>query len=185
MLHFPIRPLLPYAWSAKRRSMAAEVIMPQMGESIAEGTITKWLKKVGRSGQAGRADLRDLDGQSGRRDPLAGRRDAARDQGCRRPDRGHQYRGRVDRRSGRESRGGTGRRGPCSETGRSAGSGSRGSGGARPSGEGSRAPARAGGSRSPAVACGSSPAAGRVQGTVESFEERIRQRSSPLVRKIA
>ena len=27
--------------------MAAEVIMPQMGESIAEGTITKWLKKVG------------------------------------------------------------------------------------------------------------------------------------------
>src|SRR5262247_3403028 len=27
--------------------MAAQVIMPQMGESIAEGTITKWLKKVG------------------------------------------------------------------------------------------------------------------------------------------
>ena len=27
--------------------MASEVIMPQMGESIAEGTITKWLKKVG------------------------------------------------------------------------------------------------------------------------------------------
>jgi pyruvate dehydrogenase E2 component (dihydrolipoamide acetyltransferase) len=27
--------------------MATEVIMPQMGESIAEGTITKWLKKVG------------------------------------------------------------------------------------------------------------------------------------------
>ena len=24
-----------------------DVIMPQMGESIAEGTITKWLKKVG------------------------------------------------------------------------------------------------------------------------------------------
>jgi 2-oxoglutarate dehydrogenase E2 component (dihydrolipoamide succinyltransferase) len=29
--------------------MASEVIMPQMGESIAEGTITKWLKKVGDS----------------------------------------------------------------------------------------------------------------------------------------
>ena len=27
--------------------MATEVIMPQMGESIAEGTITKWLVKVG------------------------------------------------------------------------------------------------------------------------------------------
>ncbi|HTO76232.1 MAG TPA: 2-oxoglutarate dehydrogenase, E2 component, dihydrolipoamide succinyltransferase [Thermoanaerobaculia bacterium] len=33
--------------TAKGRIMAAEVIMPQMGESIAEGTITKWLKKVG------------------------------------------------------------------------------------------------------------------------------------------
>ncbi len=29
--------------------MATDVIMPQMGESIAEGTITKWLKKVGDS----------------------------------------------------------------------------------------------------------------------------------------
>ncbi len=27
--------------------MSTEVIMPQMGESIAEGTITKWYKKVG------------------------------------------------------------------------------------------------------------------------------------------
>jgi len=27
--------------------MATEVVMPQMGESIAEGTVTKWLKKVG------------------------------------------------------------------------------------------------------------------------------------------
>ena len=27
--------------------MAFEVVMPQMGESIFEGTITKWLKKVG------------------------------------------------------------------------------------------------------------------------------------------
>ena len=26
---------------------ATEVVMPQMGESIFEGTITKWLKKVG------------------------------------------------------------------------------------------------------------------------------------------
>src|SRR3989442_11147615 len=27
--------------------MATEVVMPQMGESIAEGTITKWFKQVG------------------------------------------------------------------------------------------------------------------------------------------
>jgi len=27
--------------------MPTEVIMPQMGESIFEGTITKWLKKIG------------------------------------------------------------------------------------------------------------------------------------------
>src|SRR5712671_4938106 len=27
--------------------MSTEIVMPQMGESIAEGTITKWLKKVG------------------------------------------------------------------------------------------------------------------------------------------
>ncbi|MHC4731534.1 MAG: biotin/lipoyl-containing protein, partial [Planctomycetota bacterium] len=27
--------------------MATQVVMPQMGESIAEGTVTKWLKGVG------------------------------------------------------------------------------------------------------------------------------------------
>src|SRR5947208_10142587 len=27
--------------------MATDVVMPQMGESMAEGTITRWLKKVG------------------------------------------------------------------------------------------------------------------------------------------
>src|SRR5438874_10725338 len=27
--------------------MATEVVMPQMGESIAEGTITRWMKNVG------------------------------------------------------------------------------------------------------------------------------------------
>src|SRR5712664_2038642 len=27
--------------------MSTEVVMPQMGESIAEGTITKWFKRVG------------------------------------------------------------------------------------------------------------------------------------------
>ena len=27
--------------------MSTEVVMPQMGESLSEGTVTKWLKKVG------------------------------------------------------------------------------------------------------------------------------------------
>ena len=27
--------------------MRVDVIMPQMGESIAEGTVTRWLKKIG------------------------------------------------------------------------------------------------------------------------------------------
>src|SRR5215212_9174418 len=27
--------------------MATDVVMPQMGESIAEGTVSRWLKKVG------------------------------------------------------------------------------------------------------------------------------------------
>ena len=27
--------------------MAHQVVMPQMGESVAEGTIVRWLKKVG------------------------------------------------------------------------------------------------------------------------------------------
>src|SRR6266545_422408 len=35
----------PPVWEAPY--MATEVVMPQMGESIAEGTITKWLVKVG------------------------------------------------------------------------------------------------------------------------------------------
>ena len=31
--------------------MPTDVVMPQMGESITEGTITKWLKKVGEAVQ--------------------------------------------------------------------------------------------------------------------------------------
>src|SRR5262245_1810541 len=41
--HRPWRP----PGMAGGESMSTEIIMPQMGESIAEGTITKWLKKVG------------------------------------------------------------------------------------------------------------------------------------------
>ena len=47
--------------------------MPQMGESIAEGTIVRWIKKVGDTGRSRRAAVRDLDRQGGRRDPVARR----------------------------------------------------------------------------------------------------------------
>src|ERR1700761_4842163 len=34
-----------------QKSMPTDVVMPQMGESIFEGTITKWLKKAGETVQ--------------------------------------------------------------------------------------------------------------------------------------
>src|SRR6202022_3366516 len=37
----------PAANGAGTAGTGTEVVMPQMGESITEGTITKWLKKVG------------------------------------------------------------------------------------------------------------------------------------------
>src|SRR5271168_1780472 len=40
-----MRRRLTYAW--KDLPMSTEVVMPQMGESITEGTLTKWLKKPG------------------------------------------------------------------------------------------------------------------------------------------
>jgi 2-oxoglutarate dehydrogenase E2 component (dihydrolipoamide succinyltransferase) len=43
--------------------------MPQMGETIFEGTITKWLKKVGEKSPARRAAVRNLHGQSTRKSP--------------------------------------------------------------------------------------------------------------------
>src|SRR5258705_7743581 len=44
----PHIPQVSQAYQAKEsNAMAADVVMPQMGESIFEGTITKWLKKPG------------------------------------------------------------------------------------------------------------------------------------------
>src|SRR6185312_9670095 len=37
---------IPYK---EERSMPVDVVMPQMGESIFEGTVTKWLRKPGES----------------------------------------------------------------------------------------------------------------------------------------
>ena len=55
--------------------MADTVVkMPQLGESVAEGTIGRWLKQPGRPRRARRAAGRDSDRQSQRRSasPVAG-----------------------------------------------------------------------------------------------------------------
>jgi pyruvate dehydrogenase E2 component (dihydrolipoamide acetyltransferase) len=41
------RALILEPWAAWKEIMPTDIIMPQMGESIVEGTITKWLKKPG------------------------------------------------------------------------------------------------------------------------------------------
>ena len=53
--------------------MATDVIMPQMGESIAEGTIVRLDQEGRRHGRSRRAAVRDLDRQGRRRDPVARR----------------------------------------------------------------------------------------------------------------
>ena len=47
----------PAAKSSAAASHAIDIVMPQMGESIVEGTITKWLKKVGDARRKGRTAL--------------------------------------------------------------------------------------------------------------------------------
>ena len=42
---------------------AIDVVMPQMGVSVSEGTVTKWLKQEGETGRGRRAAARDLDRQ--------------------------------------------------------------------------------------------------------------------------
>ena len=61
--------------------MPTNVVMPQMGESVAEGTIVRWLKQVGETGRTRRAAVRDLHRQGGRGDPVALLRRPDRDQG--------------------------------------------------------------------------------------------------------
>ena len=78
--------------------MAVDVIMPQMGESIFEGTITKWLKKARRQNRARRAAVRNFHRQGGRGDSVALGRRAEGNQGHRRPDGAHSDRRRRDRR---------------------------------------------------------------------------------------
>ena len=53
-----------------------DVVMPQMGVSVSEGTITKWLKQEGEHDRGRRVAARDLDRQGRHRgaEPRLGRR---------------------------------------------------------------------------------------------------------------
>ena len=51
----------------------ADVTMPQLGETVTEGTITKWFKQVGDAGRRRRAAVRGLDRQGRLRGAVAGR----------------------------------------------------------------------------------------------------------------
>ena len=51
-----------------------DVVMPQMGVSVSEGTITKWLKQEGEHDRGRRAAARDLDRQGRHRGAEPGRR---------------------------------------------------------------------------------------------------------------
>ena len=61
--------------------MATNVVMPQMGESIAEGTIVRWIKKVGDTVDRDEPLFEISTDKVDARDPVAGRGRADRDQG--------------------------------------------------------------------------------------------------------
>ena len=60
-----------------------DVVMPQMGVSVSEGTITRWAKQVGEHDRGRRDDRRDLDRQGRHRGAVAGVRRRPRDPGRR------------------------------------------------------------------------------------------------------
>ena len=82
---------------------AIDVVMPQMGVSVSEGTITKWLKQEGEHDRGRRAAARDLDRQGRHRgaEPRRGRRPADPRPGGRDGRRRHEARGDRAARRGR------------------------------------------------------------------------------------
>ena len=58
--------------SSPTETARCEVTMPQMGISVAEGTIVEWRKRARRLGRGRRDDLRRHHRQDRRRDPVAG-----------------------------------------------------------------------------------------------------------------
>ena len=86
-------------------SQLAQVTMPQMGVSVAEGTIVEWRKRPGDWVEADEDDLRRHHRQDRRRDPVAGRRPPRAHPGrAGRHGRGRNA-ARRDRRRGRPGRG--------------------------------------------------------------------------------
>ena len=83
--------------------------MPQMGESIAEGTLSRWMKKVGDPIKRDEPIFEISTDKVDAEIPAPSRRRAGRDPGAGRPDRGGADRGRPDRdrreRRGREAQG--------------------------------------------------------------------------------
>ncbi len=83
--------------------MATDVVMPQMGESIAEGTIVRWIKKVGDAIDKDEPLFEISTDKVDAEIPSPGAGRAARDQGQGRRDRSGQQRRRGDRRGRREA----------------------------------------------------------------------------------
>ena len=78
--------------------MATDVMMPQMGESIAEGTITKWMKKVGDTVKRDEPIFEISTDKVDAEIPAPGGGRTWRRSRCPRADRGHQHGRRRDRR---------------------------------------------------------------------------------------
>ena len=56
--------------AAGRSGDGKDVVLPELGESVTEGTVTRWLKKVGDQRRGRRGAAGDLDRQGRHRDPL-------------------------------------------------------------------------------------------------------------------
>ena len=89
---------------------AVDVVMPQMGVSVSEGTVTKWLKQVGDADRGRRDAARDLDRQGRHRGAEPGVRRRQRDPRAGRRDGRGRHAARADRRRGGRERPGARRR---------------------------------------------------------------------------
>ena len=86
--------------------MATDVVMPQMGESLAEGTVTKWLKNVGDKVERDEPLFEISTDKVDSVIPAPAAGVLHRDQGARGHDREHQHRRRRDRRAAGRGGGG-------------------------------------------------------------------------------
>ncbi|HEV2063666.1 MAG TPA: dihydrolipoamide acetyltransferase family protein, partial [Thermoanaerobaculia bacterium] len=159
--------------------MATDVIMPQMGESIAEGTVTKWMKKVGEAVQ--------------RDEPIFEISTDKVDAEIPSPVAGTLLEIRVQEGQTVAINTVVARIGEAAEAGLPAEGLAKAGAQAPASAPAPQAPPKAEAPKpaaAPAPAPAPAPATPHVDAVasgsnVESFEERVRTRSSPLVRKIA